>query len=120
MSKDLRREVNKLLEEYVEDVQDILDDNAQYVAKETAKEIKNNAPRKTGEYATGITSKLTTKGRNGKTFTVYNKNKPQLTHLLEHGHAKVNGGRVSGTPHWAPAEETAIKEYEDRILRAIE
>ena len=120
MAKDIRAQLNKILEEYAEDIQDVLDDNAQAVAREAAKEIKSKAPRRTGEYAAGITTKLTSKGRTGKTYTVYNKNKPQLTHLLEHGHAKVNGGRVAGTPHWAPAEETAIREYEDRIVRAIE
>lgn len=119
MSKELRAQVKKILEEYAEDLTEELDENARIVARETAKQIRNAAPRRTGEYAGGTTSKKTEAGRTGSTYTVYNNAKPQLTHLLENGHAKRNGGRVPGTPHWAPAEADAMKEYEERIVRAI-
>lgn len=32
----------------------------------------------------------------GASVTVHNTTKPQISHLLEKGHAKVNGGRVEG------------------------
>lgn len=123
MAKGLRMQVNKVLEDYADEVIEITGKTAKDVAEDAAKELKRSAPRSNRRgrhYRTGMAVKNTSKSRLYKSFTVYNKNKPQLTHLLEHGHAKVNGGRVAGTPHWAPAEQTAIKEYEDRIVRAIE
>lgn len=52
-------------------------------------------------------------------MTVYSKNRYQLAHLLEHGHAKRGGGRVSGKPHIAPAEENGVEMLENLIKEAL-
>lgn len=119
MATDLQKEVKDILDDYTNDIKDILDENAKTVAKEVAKKVKGSAPRRTGQYASGITYRQTNKSRTGSAYTVLNSKKPQLTHLLEHGHAKVNGGYVGGFEHWGPAETMGIEEYEERVVNAI-
>lgn len=55
-----------------------------------------------------------------KSNKIHNKTDYQLTHLLEKGHAKRNGGRVNPEVHIRPNEERAVKEFESRIKGAIE
>lgn len=85
------------------------------VANETAEELRQNSPRKTGRYASGWAVR-----KNGEGYRVYNKVSPQLTHLLENGHAKVNGGRVPPVKiHIRPAEQNAIENLEVRLRKAV-
>lgn len=119
MANDIRAEINRLLEEYADDISLTLTNAANDVAKLTAKTLRATAPRRTGAYAKDFKVKQTKKSRFGGTYTVHNAGHYQLTHLLENGHAKVNGGTVPGTPHWEPAEKEAIEEYEKLILEAI-
>ena len=69
--------------------------------------LKADSPEKTGDYAKGWRMKKTSKG-----YIVHNKTDYQLTHLLEHGHARKGGGRdVKAKVHIRPAEENAIKAF---------
>ena len=83
------------------------------------KEIGANAPKDTGAYAKSWAVKNTKETANALEVTVYSRNKYQLAHLLEHGHAKRNGGRVAGKSHIAPAEETGIRQLEAEIERSL-
>lgn len=53
-------------------------------------------------------------------WVIHNKNAPGLAHLLEHGHAKTSGGRVTGNVHIAPIEEKLVKDYEENVAIIIE
>lgn len=51
--------------------------------------------------------------------TVIHNKEYQLTHLLENGHAKRNGGRTRAFPHIKPNEEKANAAFEKRVEEAI-
>ena len=77
-------------------------------------------PRKIrGAYAKSWAVKNTKENAHSLEVTVYSKNRYQLAHLLEHGHAKRNGGRIAGKSHIAPAEETGIRQLEAEIERSL-
>lgn len=69
------------------------------------KDISENAPEKTGKYKKSWTTRKTKENSHSLEITVHSKNRYQLAHLLENGHAKRGGGRVEGKPHIAPAEK---------------
>ena len=83
------------------------------------KEIEANAPKNTGAYGKSWSVKTTKESSNALEITVHSRNRYQLAHLLEHGHAKRGGGRVSARPHIAPAEETAVEQLEKEIERSL-
>ena len=83
------------------------------------KEIQTNAPSNTGEYAKSWSVKTVRETANTLELTVHSKNRYQLAHLLEFGHAKRGGGRVSGKAHIAPAEEIGINQLERAIEKAL-
>lgn len=84
------------------------------------KEIQAGAPVKTGAYKKSWAVKTTRETSSFMEVTVHSRNRYQLAHLLEFGHAKRGGGRVSGSPHIAPAEEKGIRQLEEEIRKALE
>lgn len=111
---DLSKEIAKQVALYTEDVEKKLRRAENKVAKESVEELKSRSPKKTGGYAEGWTKK-----RIGNNVVIYNKNKPGLAHLLEHGHVKRNGGRTSGKAHIRPVEEKAVKEFTKLVEKAV-
>ena len=79
------------------------------------KQIQGSAPKDTGAYSKSWSVKNTKETSKSLEVTVYSRNRYQLAHLLEFGHAK----RVAGRSHIAPAEEAGIKELESEIERCL-
>ena len=107
--------VAKELASYSQDVTDGVKKEVKQVAKEMVQELKQTSPKDTGKYAKGWKKKVEFENNEDIRVRVYNSTKPQLTHLLEHGHAKQNGGRVNGKPHIGLAEQEAEKKLTNGI-----
>lgn len=115
---DLAAELNRQLSGYVQSVQEEIEKAKKEVANECKKDIAYDAPHLTGTYERSFKVKKTG-GKNKTKYIVHNV-EYQLTHLLEHGHAKRGGGRTRAFPHFAPAEDKAVREYLNRVERAIQ
>lgn len=120
MSIDLAAEIEKAMKEQLDLANEAVNKSVDKVAKETVNELGSTSPRKSGHYAEGWATKEGKTATRSKSAVVWNKKHYQLTHLLEFGHAKVNGGRVAARPHIGSAEQKAIKSFEDELRRGIE
>ena len=115
----LASEVVSQLEKYAdlctEDMKKAVKDSAATVRKE----ISATAPVRTGKYAKSWAASKVNETATTLEMTVHSKNRYQLAHLLEFGHAKRNGGRTKAIAHIAPAEALGIKQLEEQIERSI-
>lgn len=111
--------VMKGLREYADLATDDLKKSVKKAGKTVKNEISNNAPKNTGAYAKSWTVKKTKETSDSLEIVVHSKNRYQLAHLLEHGHAKRGGGRVQAKPHIASAEEKGIEQLEQEIERSL-
>jgi len=106
--------ITQAVKEYTEDVSDAIEKKVDEVAKEVLDDTVTNAPKDTGKYAKGF--KIT---KQGTKRIIWNKKHSRIVHLNEFGHAKVNGGRVSGRPHLRPAYDRFGAKLPDAIKRII-
>lgn len=120
-------EVNKILKTYANTTAERMNEITDSVSKEALKQVRQNSPvRKTkggGRYKKGWTRKADKKKAVNE-YTIYNKDRPQLTFLLEKGHKvkpdpKRPGKKtfVEGREHIGPAEDWARQEM---IRRAVD
>ncbi|MGT2942463.1 HK97-gp10 family putative phage morphogenesis protein [Streptococcus constellatus subsp. viborgensis] len=115
----LSSEVMKELEKYADVTTEKVKKAVQNAGKTVRDEIKASAPSDTGKYSKSWTVKTVRETSSILELVVHSKNRYQLTHLLEFGHAKRGGGRVSARPHIANAEGKAIKVFEEEIKEVI-
>ena len=112
---DLADAVARELADYSQERTDYLKKAIKKVAKEAVQELKSTSPKDSGEYASTWKQKVVYEDRSDIRVRVYNEDNYRLTHLLENGHAKVNGGRVAAHPHIAPAEDNAAKKLDNQV-----
>lgn len=107
------------IKEYTEDVEIGVRKAVDKTAREVLKEAQALAPKRTGEYAKTFT--ITKDDGYGVTRRIiWNKKHYRRVHLLEFGHAKVNGGRVQAYPHLRPAYEKHGAKLPDELKRIIQ
>ena len=118
---DLAAAVVQELQAYSSEMAEEVKASVKEAAKVCVKTLKQNSPKDTGAYAKGWKARKSYESANDIRMQVHNADHYQLTHLLEDGHAKVNGGRVEGKPHIQPAADAASelleKEVKIRVCR---
>ena len=107
------------LTEYANTTTELLKTSVKQVSKEVKKEIQLNAPKRTGAYKKSWATKKTKETSDSLVMTDHSKNRYQIAHLLEHGHAKRGGGRVAAIPHIAPAEAKGEESLKNKIERGL-
>lgn len=116
----LAAEIAQGLAEYSQEIVEKINISSEQVGKAAVKQLKRTSPKRYGDYAKSWAVKTEPEvGQPDKRIVYVKAPHYRLTHLLEHGHAKVNGGRVSGKPHIRPAEEQVIREFTAEVEEAI-
>ena len=82
-------------------------------------DVQAGAPVMTGKYKKSWAVKTTKENAKVMEVTVHSRNRYQLAHLLEFGHAKRGGGRTRAFPHIAPAEAAAAELLEEEVEKAL-
>jgi len=112
--------IMKELKKYSKVASEDLKEAVKETGKDVRKDISANAPVRTGKYKKSWAVKTVSETAESIELVVHSKNRYQIAHLLEHGHAKRGGGRVRAIPHIKPAEERGEKELETKIKAKLE
>lgn len=115
---DLQVVINSILNAYSNDVKESITTSAIEVAEEGKNRLRDNSPKRTGDYSRGWRIKKKT----SSTFvncTIHNATNYQLTHLLENEHKARNGKTIRPKVHIQPVEEYVQKEFMDKVENAV-
>ena len=108
------------LEEYRKETQDAVNAAGEKAMKELVKITRATAPKNSGFFASHIASEEKTTVLGDKVFTWGVKpHAHRVTHLIVHGHAKADGGRVPGNPFLEKALERVLPEYKKDVEEAV-
>lgn len=113
---DLAKTIESEVRNWTKDVVDDIDDIKKDITKNGVKQLRESSPKRTGDYAKNWTSQ---KLKNGDQVIYQKAPTYRLTHLLENGHAKRNGGRVAPKVHIAPVEEELVSNYISRVEKRL-
>lgn len=120
----LSADIEQILNDYGNGVLNGVDGALKQLANKGRNAVRKNAravtSKKRRKYSNGWMYKLVdTSNRWAAEAVIYNKKQPGLGHLLEHGHAKVNGGRTRALEHVLPVEEQLTAEALSVIKKEI-
>ena len=120
---DIGVSINAILQSYGKEVTAAIEPIIERVAKKTVERLKTTGgyQDRTKKYRRSF-KHIVSKGYKGAQGVIYSSAPNyRITHLLENGHLTRNGtSRVKAYPHWAPAEEVAIKDFESELIQGIE
>lgn len=106
---------------YHEDVIEKVIEVGRDASKKLLKQTKANAPKASGDFAKSLAVAEEDNGHRMKKFTLYARAPHyRVFHLLVHGHAKKNGGRVPGDPFLQNAVDAVLPEYEKAVEEALQ
>lgn len=117
---NLDQAIKDQLLSYNSEVNRRVTESGEKAIKKLVKLTKASAPKDTGSFRKNISWKMDKQTFYGSSFVWYVK-KPdhRITHLLVHGHAKRNGGRVKGDEFLHIALDQVLPEYENDIVEAL-
>lgn len=112
--------LGEVLTLYAQDVADGVNAVGEETMVKLVEETKRTAPINSGAFRRAISSQCI-KRLTGNVFVWYVKGRQgRITHLLVHGHAKRNGGRVPGNPFLTNALKHLLPEYEKLVKGVVE
>ena len=113
---NLSKEISNILENYQDEIDDKVIDLTDNIIKDAKTELKEKSPvGQTGENAKGWTISTKEKGIHFYSKVIWNKKHYRLTHLLEFGHATVDGDHTIAQPHIRPVEEKYKEKFIDEL-----
>lgn len=119
---ELSKEIEKALTDFVGVTEEAVEKGVSETAKDAVQALRSAHPSGSGEYGSWDkynsgwkVMQTKTDKRYHRKATIHNATHYRLTHLLEKGHAKVNGGRTRAFPHIAPVEQ----ECEENLIKNI-
>lgn len=119
-SGDFSRAVSEMLSDWDEDVMEAVNAAAKETADESANALHSAGEfGGTGRYRKGWTVTAKRRNRRDTEQIVHNKTEYQLTHLLEFGHAKQNGGRTKAFPHIGKIADKVPEIFEAKLRDMI-
>ena len=117
-------DITRIVEQYGRQAREAVEKAVRKTGRETAKDLRNTSPKRTGAYASSWSTKVTRSSGRLIGVTVYNKEHYQLTHLLENGHVIKNKkgeyGRTRPIKHIEPAEQKGIADFEEYAREELE
>lgn len=119
-----KSELSKLIAEYGEEVTEAMKEVVPKVTKKATEEVRSHAPvsntKRSGTYKKAITSTKKEETNTSIKYVIHAGNQAGLSHLLENGHAKINGkGRTKAIPHFKYGEAYAKENLIPEIVKKI-
>ena len=125
---NLANEIAKSLEDFVGVTEEACEKGVLMTSQDVVDALRAAHPAESGDYSDWskeYNQGWTFRKKKSKTYktgilsTVWNEKHYRLTHLLEKGHAKVNGGRTRAFPHIAPVADKAEQQLVENIRKNI-